>query len=120
VFDASAGFWSDEIVRSITATPAGNVVQIDPIAAVSEPIPEPSVVVEDISGIDDLMGDWASWNLDDATTPVVPVSLPVVKTPVVSAENSKSENENQALDLLMAGMALGAVVSRSRKSKDQE
>ncbi len=120
VFDASAGFWSDEIVRSITATPAGNVVQIDPIAAVSEPIPEPSVVVEDISGIDDLMGDWASWNLDDATTPVVPVSLPVVKTPVVSAENSKSENENRALDLLMAGMALGAVVSRSRKSKDQE
>jgi len=38
----------------------------------------------------------------------------------VSAESSKSESENRALDLLMAGMALGAVVSKSRKSKDEQ
>ena len=120
VFDASAGFWSDDIVRSITATPAGTVVQIDPMSLTPEPMTEQSVVVEDIAGIDDVMGEWASLNMDEATAQVFPVSLPAVKTPVVSVENSKSESENRALDLLMAGMALGAVVSKARKSKDQQ
>jgi hypothetical protein len=120
VFDASAGFWSDDIVRSITATPAGTVVQIDPMSVMPEPMAEQSAVVEDIAGIDDVMGEWAGLNMDEASTQVFPVSLPTVKTPVVSAENSKSESENRALDLLMAGMALGAVVSKARKSKDQQ
>ena len=119
VFDASAGFWSDDIVRSITATPAGTVVQIDPMSVTPLLMGEQSIVVEDMAGIDDVMGEWASLNMDEATTQVLPVSLPVFKTPVVSAENSKSESENRALDLLMAGMALGAVVSKARKSKDQ-
>lgn len=119
VFDASAGFWSDDIVRSITATPTGTVVQIDPMSVTPEMMTEQSVVVEDMAGIDDVMGEWASLNMDEATTQVLPVSLPVFKAPVVSAENSKSESENRALDLLMAGMALGAVVSKARKSKDQ-
>jgi hypothetical protein len=120
VFDASAGFWSDDIVRSITATPAGTVVQIDPLLVTPEPMTEQSVVAEDIAGIDDVMEEWASLNMDEASTQVLPVSLPTVKTPVVSAENSKSESENRALELLMAGMALGAVVSKARKSKDQQ
>ena len=119
VFDASAGFWSDDIVRSITATPAGTVVQIDPASVTAEPIAEQSVVLEDMVGIDDLMGEWASLKIDDVTPTVLPVSSPIVQTPVVSAENSKSESDNRALDLLMAGMALGAVVSKGRKSKDE-
>jgi hypothetical protein len=120
VFDASAGFWSNDIVRSITATPAGTVVQIDPMSVTPEPMTDQSVVVEDIAGIDDVMEEWASLNMDEASTQVLPVSLPSVKTPIVSAENSKSESENRAMELLMAGMALGAVVSKTRKSKDQQ
>lgn len=118
VVDASAGFWSDDIVRSITATPAGTVVQIDPVPVKVEPTPE--LAVEDIAGIDDIMEEWTSLNMDDAVAHALPVSLPIVKAPVVSAESSKYESENRALDLLMAGMALGAVVSKSRKSKDEQ
>jgi hypothetical protein len=118
VFDASAGFWSDDIVRSITATPAGTVVQIDPVSVKAESTAE--LAVEDVAGIDDIMEEWTSLNMDDAMAQVLPVSLPIVKTPVVSAESLKSETENRALDLLMAGMALGAVVSKSRKSKDEQ
>ena len=120
VFDASAGFWSDDVVRSITATPAGTVVQIDPMSVTPEPMTERSVVVEDIAGIDDVMGEWASLNMADAGSQVVPVAVPMIKTSVVSVEKSEPENENRALDLLMAGMALGAVVSKVRKSKDQQ
>ena len=94
-------------------------MQIDPMSVTPLLMGEQSIVVEDMAGIDDVMGEWASLNMDEATTQVLPVSLPVFKTPVVSAENSKSESENRALDLLMAGMALGAVVSKARKSKDQ-
>ena len=95
-------------------------MQIDPLSVTPEPMTEQSVVEEDIAGIDDVMGEWASLNMDEASTQVLPVSLLTVKTPVVSAENSKSESENRALELLMAGMALGAVVSKARKSKDQQ
>lgn len=120
IFDASAGFWSDDVVRSITATPAGTVVQIDPAAAKSEPKTELPAVVEDIAGIDDVMGAWDSLSMEESTAEALPVSLPIVKTLTVTSESSKSEADNRALDLLMAGMALGAVVSRSRKSKDNQ
>lgn len=119
VFDASAGFWSDDVVRSITATPAGTVVQIDPVRAKSEPIAEQPVVVPEIAGIDDFMEEWALLSIDDIAAEEIPAELPIVRSPVSSVETSNSESDNRALDLLMAGMALGAVVSKGRKTREE-
>ncbi|MFO0999420.1 MAG: hypothetical protein U0936_03720 [Planctomycetaceae bacterium] len=119
VFDASAGFWSDEVV-SISATPAGTIVQIDPFSTKPEQIVEESPVIENVAGIDDIMAEWDSLNLDDNSTRIVPGMLTEVGTPVAASVNSRSDSDNRTLDMLMAGMALGAVVSKTRKSKDQE
>ena len=119
VFDASAGFWSDDVV-SISATPAGNVVQVDPVSVQPERVVEQASIVEDVAGIDDIMGDWASLDMDHSSVETLPVTFAAVDTPVAASVDSRSDNDNRALDLLMAGMALGAVVSKTRKSKDQE
>jgi hypothetical protein len=120
VFDTSVGFWSDDIVRSITATPAGSVIQINPKAIQPEPVVElPVAVAEDVVGIDDVMEEWASMMMEDSVSQDIPVSKMLVSSPT-SSENTQSDGDNRSLDLLMAGMALGAVVSKSRKSKDQQ
>lgn len=120
VFDTSVGFWSDDIVRSITATPAGSVIQINPNAIQPEPVVElPVAVAEDVVGIDDVMEEWASMMMEDSVSQDIPVSKMLVSSPT-SSENTQSDGDNRSLDLLMAGMALGAVVSKSRKSKDQQ
>ena len=123
VFDVSAGFWSDDEVRSITATPAGTVVQIDPVSTrweqIAEPVVEQIVPVEDIAGIDSVMEEWTSINMEDAPSESFPVSLETVQT-AGSSVDSTSEGNNRTLNWLMAGMTMGAVVLNGRKSKDKQ
>jgi hypothetical protein len=57
--------------------------------------------------------------MEDSVSQDIPVSKMLVSSPT-SSENTQSDGDNRSLDLLMAGMALGAVVSKSRKSKDQQ
>ena len=122
VFDVNAGIWTEDAVRSITATPAGTVVQVDPVATISvvgNNQPVALVAEEEVAGIDDVMQEWDMFSMDDTSSSILPVVLSSASVPVAPPEKSGSDSQSRALDILMAGMALGTVISRSRKSGDE-
>ena len=122
VFDVNSVFLPEDIVRSITATPAATVVQVAPAAMNSEESknqPVAFVAEEEVANIDDVMQDWAMFSMDETSTPFSPVVLSSVSAPVATPQKPEADSQNRALDILMAGMALGTVLSKSRKSRDE-
>ncbi len=124
VFDARSGVWSEDIVRSITATPAATVVQVDPTALISEEAksqPVALVAEEEVAGIDDVMQEWSMFDMEETSSFPSPVVFTSASVPVGSPAKAEAEadSQNRALDILMAGMALGTVLSTSRKSRNE-
>lgn len=119
VFDINAGFWSEESVRSITATTAGTVVQVDPGFIGRELDQTEAAVAEEVAKIDDVMEEWAIFSMDESASAIPMENLTLVSEPSVPSDSSKSRNQSRAINALMAGMALGTVVSKNRKSRDE-
>lgn len=113
--------WEAEPVRSITAHPAGVVIQIDPTdevqgAVVAQPVAAP--VVEMAAEIDAVMQEWAtdSFFMDFAEAAAESVAAPPI-APIASADaSSKGQSASIAL---MSAAAVAGIVLNSKTSKDE-
>ncbi|MFO0977216.1 MAG: ubiquitin-activating E1 FCCH domain-containing protein [Planctomycetaceae bacterium] len=114
--------WDAEPVRSITAHPAGVVVQIDPVVETEQTeIAEQVAVVPAIdmaAEIDAVMQEWASdsffMELAEAADSM---TVPPVQ-PIVSVESSSGNDS--ATVALMTAAAVAGMVMNSRRASDEE
>ena len=123
MYTVQADNWSADSVVSISAHPAGNVVQVNSevIENVSESVTLP--VPEDVATIDSFMEDWSAAAFTvPAETESAKVSIAVVPpvNPVHPMKTEDSENDYQLVDLLMAGMVVGTVLGSGKRSEDKD
>ena len=119
VLIVKSGSWESDDVISFTAHPAGTVIQLAPQPAVK--IEAKTESAEEVAGIDSFMAEWAvdpsffgaSDNAEVTFTVPQPVAVPVAKT-------QSSDDDHRSLDLLMAGLLAGTVISRRRQSDEQD
>lgn len=114
--------WDAEPVRSITAHPAGVVVQIDPVVETerTEVVEAVAVVpaIDLAAEIDAVMQEWASDSFFmELAEAAENVAVPPVQ-PVVSVESAS--NDQTATIALMSAAAVAGIVVNRRQSSDEE
>jgi hypothetical protein len=130
VLTVQAENWSPDAVRSISVHPAEMVMQVEPSAAVAESFVRvqqtPIASTEEVADIDNFMEDFAESALflsaDDVMTPGVALndSVAPVQNSVATSNVSVSEDDHHTLNLVMAGLVAGSVISTRKRSDDDQ
>ncbi len=125
VVDAYADQLPEDDVRSITAHPAGTIVQLSPEATESF-LAEPAVSadpVQPVAGIDALMEEFAldSFFMGDFDSEsVLTATSPVVVVPAVTAGRSTVSDEEKTVDAITAGLLAAFVLPRAVTKQDEK
>ncbi len=119
VLIVKSGSWESDDVISFTAHPAGTVIQLAPQSGVK--VEAQTESAEEVAGIDSFMAEWAVdpsfFGASDAAE--VNFTLPQTVT-VPVAKTQSSDDDHRSLDLLMAGLLVGTVISRRRQSDERD
>jgi hypothetical protein len=108
--------WFDDGYRSISAHPAGIVVQITPeqwpmVEEVTEPVMAAPVAGAEI---DDVMAAWTSDQLIEVAVPTLSAAAPVV----TSSQSAETGRKSQSLPGAAFAMIAGLVVNRRRRKQN--
>ena len=128
VVDAYAGGFLTDDVRSITAHPAGTIVQLSPEAAESF-IAEPALSTDQqqpVADIDAVMEEFAldsffTSDFDSASILPIAAGTPVVEAPTVSARNMAASDDETTVNAVTAGLlAAFTIMPRTVTEKDEK
>jgi len=122
--------WTNDSVLSITAHPAGNVVQRDPEAFRKEMAEESLLSAEtqvpqhDVTGIDSFMEEWASPSFliteESFEAPRAAEIVMAAKELKLATTEENSDKDNHLVDLLMAGLVMGTVLGTGKRTEEDE
>jgi hypothetical protein len=115
--------WNSDSVVSISAHPAGNIVQVNSevVDSVSETMTLPAP--QDVATIDSFMEEWAAAAFsmpEETASPAISVAAVTPAAPVAPTKTDDSEKDNYLVDLLMAGMVVGTVLGSGKRSEENE
>ena len=115
--------WNSDSVVSISAHPAGNVIQVNSevVDSVSETMTLPAP--QDVATIDSFMEEWAAAAFsmpEETASPAISVAAVTPAAPVAPTKTDDSEKDNYLVDLLMAGMVVGTVLGSGKRSEENE